>query len=118
MTSESVAGADKESHRNFKSRQSNTRDRNLGFFFFFSSTPIKKSMAVTPWTGACQAPLSVEFSRQEYWNGCLFPSPGNLPEPGIEQGSPALQAEPLSSEPPGKPQTSKALEQISREGET
>ena len=60
-------------------------------------------MAVTPWTGACQAPLSVEFSRQEYWNGCLFPSPGNLPEPGIEQGSPALQANSLPSEPLGKP---------------
>ena len=44
----------------------------------------------TPWTVACQAPLSMGFSRQEYWSGLLFPSPGNLPDPGIELRSPAL----------------------------
>ena len=49
-----------------------------------------------------QAPPSMGFSRQEYWSGLLFPSPGDLPNPGIEPGSPALQAEALSSEPPGK----------------
>ena len=43
------------------------------------------------------------FSRQEYWSGLPFPSPGNLPNPGIEPGSPALQADSLPSEPPGKP---------------
>ena len=43
------------------------------------------------------------FSRQEYWSGLPFPSPGDLPNPGIEAGSPALQAEALPSEPPGKP---------------
>ena len=58
----------------------------------------------TPWTVACQAPLSMGFSRQEYWSGLPFPSPGDLPNPGIEYGSPALQADALSSEPPGKPQ--------------
>ena len=47
--------------------------------------------------------LSMEFSRQEYWNGLPFPSPGDLPEPGINPGSPALQANSLASEPPGKP---------------
>ena len=57
----------------------------------------------TPWTVARQAPLSMEFSRQEYWSGLPFPSPGDLPNPGIEPGSPALQADALSSEPPGKP---------------
>ena len=44
----------------------------------------------TPWTIACQAPLSMGFSRQEYWSGLPFPSPGDLPDPGIEPGSPAL----------------------------
>ena len=48
---------------------------------------------VTPWTVAHQAPLSTEFSRQEYWSGLTFPSPGDLPKPGIKHGSPALQAD-------------------------
>ena len=56
----------------------------------------------TPWTVAYQAPLSMGFSRQEYWSGLPFPSPGDLPNPGIESGSPALQADTLTSEPPGK----------------
>ena len=46
----------------------------------------------------------MRFSRQEYWNGLPFPSPEDLPDPGIEPGSPALQADALLSEPPGKPQ--------------
>ena len=58
---------------------------------------------VTLWTVAYQAPQSMEFSRQEYWSGLPFPSPGDLPNPGIEPGSPALQADALLSEPPGKP---------------
>ena len=45
---------------------------------------------VTPWSVACQVPLSLGFSRQEFWNGLPFPSPGDLPNPGIEPGSPAL----------------------------
>ena len=56
-----------------------------------------------PWTIAHQPPLFTEFSRQEYWSGLPFPSPGDLPDPGIEAGSPALQANSLPSEPPGKP---------------
>ena len=56
----------------------------------------------TPWTVAHQAPLSMGFSKQEYWSGLPFPSPGDLPNPGIKPGSPALQADALSSEPPGK----------------
>ena len=55
---------------------------------------------VTPWTVAYQAPPSMEFSRQEYWSGLPFPSPGDLPDPGIESGSPAFQADALTSEPP------------------
>ena len=57
----------------------------------------------TPWTVARQAPLSVEFSKQECWSGLPFPSPGDLPHPGIEPGSPALQADSLPSELLGKP---------------
>ena len=57
-----------------------------------------------PWTVAYQVPPSVKFSRQEYWSGLPFPSPGDLPDPGIEPRSPALQADALPSEPPGKPE--------------
>ena len=56
-----------------------------------------------PWTVAHQDPLSMGFSRQEYWSGLLFPSPGDLPNPGIEPGSPALQADSLPTELPEKP---------------
>ena len=52
----------------------------------------------TPWTVACQTSLSMEFSRQEYWSRLPFPSPGDLPDPKIEPGSPALQADSLPSE--------------------
>ena len=54
---------------------------------------------------AHQTPLSMGFSRQEYWSGLPFSSPGDLPNPGIEPGSPALQADALPSEQPGKPYT-------------
>ena len=55
---------------------------------------------VTPWTVACQAPPYMGFPRQEYWNGLPLPSPGDLPNSGIEPGSPELQADSLLSEPP------------------
>ena len=57
----------------------------------------------TPWTVAYQAPPSMEFFRHEYWSGVPLPSPVDLPDPGIEPGSPALQADALPSEPPGEP---------------
>ena len=65
----------------------------------------------TPWTVAHQTPPSMEFSRQEYWSGLPFPSPGDLPNPGMGPGSPALQVDSLpeseivssDSEPPEKP---------------
>ena len=56
----------------------------------------------TPWTLEYQAPPSMEFSSQDYWSGLSFPSPGNLPDSWIKSGSPALQADALPSEPPGK----------------
>ena len=62
----------------------------------------------TSWTVAHQAPLPTEFSRQEYWSGLPFPSLGDLPDPGIEPGFPALQADSLLSEPLGKPSLPKA----------
>ena len=55
------------------------------------------------WTVSHQAPPSMGFSRQEYWSRVPLPSPGDLPNPGIEPRSPALQADALTSEPPGKP---------------
>ena len=58
---------------------------------------------VTPWIGARQAPVSTGFSRQEYWSGLSFPCPGDLPDPGIEPWSPALQADSLPTEPRGNP---------------
>ena len=61
-----------------------------------------------PWTVARQAPLSMELPRQEYWNGLPFPSPGDLPNPGIKPRFPALQADSLPSELPGKPRQSEA----------
>ena len=58
---------------------------------------------VTPWTVASQAPLSIGFSRQEYWNGLPFSSPGDLTDPGIKPRSSALHADSLLTELPGKP---------------
>ena len=58
---------------------------------------------MTPWTVARQAPLSMGFPRQGHWSGSPFSSPGDLPEPGIEPGSPALQADSLPPVLPGKP---------------
>ena len=60
-------------------------------------------LIVTPWTVTHQAPLPMEFPRQEYWNGYSFSSPGDLPNPGLKPGSLALQVVSLPSEPPVKP---------------
>ena len=64
------------------------------------------------WTGAHQAPLSMGISRQEYWSGLPFPSPGDLPDPRIEPGSPTLQADSLPSESPGAPKGTKAMSNL------
>ena len=78
----------------------------------YSSSKCHKSVKVksfshvwlfaTPWTVAYQAPPSMGFSRQGYWRGLPFPSPEDLPNPGIEPGTPILQADALPSESPGK----------------
>ena len=78
----------------------------LNHEYFSESESVSRSVvsdSETPWTAAHQAPLSMEFSRQEYWSGLPFPSPGDFPNTGIKPGSPALQADSLLSEPPGKP---------------
>ena len=71
------------------------------------SSAIVKSLScvrlfATLWTVAYQAPPSMGFSRQEYWSGLPFPSPGDLPDPGIEPGSPAFRADAITSEPPDR----------------
>ena len=63
----------------------------------------------TPWTVAYQAPLPMGFSRQGYWSGLPFPSPGDLPNPGIEPRSPTSQGDALPCEPPGKPKDRKEI---------
>ena len=62
------------------------------------SCPVK--LFLTPWTVASQTPLSTEFSRQESWSELPFPFPGDLPDPGIEPKSPAVQADSLLTKPP------------------
>ena len=86
---------------------------NIRFIFQISFFSLLKNVKVrsfshvrlfaTSWIVAHQAPLSMGFSRQEYWSGLPFPSPGDLLDPGIKLRSPALQADALTSEPPGKP---------------
>ena len=70
------------------------------FIRYFGSGLVAKSCStlVAPWAVALQAPLSMGFSRQEYWNGLPFPSPGDLPDRGIKPRSPALQADFLPTE--------------------
>ena len=74
---------------------------NLGIHF--SSVAQSCPALCDPMALACQAPLSMKFSRPEYWSGLPFPSPGDLPNPGIVSRSPALQAGSSPSQPPGKP---------------
>ena len=71
----------------------------IGYFYISCSV---MSDSVTPWTIAHQVPLSMRFSRREYWSGLPLPSLGGLPDPGIERGFPALQADSLLSKTPGK----------------
>ena len=68
---------------------------------------------MTPWAATCQAPLSIEFSRQEYWSGLPFPPAGDNPDSGIEPESPVsptLQADSLPTEPSGKSQVPDLVE--------
>ena len=82
--------------------------------FFPSLSHVR--LFATPWTVAYQALPSMGFSRQEYWSGLPFPSPGDIPNPGIEPGSPALQTDALPSEPPGKPENTEVGSQSLLQG--
>ena len=73
-----------------------------GLIMLFNCSVMSDSF-VTPWTVACQAPLSMGFSRQESWSGLPFPSPGDLLDPGIEPMSPALAGGFFTAETPWKP---------------
>ena len=84
------------------SAQKRTKDLNRHFSREVKSLS-RVQLFATPWTVAYQAPPSMGFSRQEYWSGLPLPSPGDLPDPGIEPRSPALQADAFTSEPPGQP---------------
>ena len=94
--------------------------RHSTFMFLWDLSPRKvKSLShvrlfATPWTVAYQVPPSMGFSRQEYWSGLPFPSPGDLPDPGIEPGSPTVQADAVTSEPPGKPREQQEKAQVSK----
>ena len=93
--------------KNWTWQQLNTANHNLHKIHCVQSPLLSlkvKSLSrvrllATPWTVAHQAPPSTGFSRQQYWSGLPFPSPGDLPDPGIEPRSPALQADALTSEP-------------------
>ena len=82
------------------------KNTGVGCHFLLQCVKVKSlsrvRLLVTPCTAAHQAPLSMGFSRQEYRSGLSFPSSGDFPKPGIEPRSPALQADSLLSEPPGK----------------
>ena len=73
--------------------------------FFCAQSQGLVHLFATPWTVPRQAPPSMEFSRQKYWSGLQFPSPGDVPDPGIKPVSPALAGRFFTTEPPGKPIT-------------
>ena len=79
--------------------EENSRGRGCAWF---GPAPQSCSTLATPWTITHQALLPMGFPRQEYWSELPFLSPGNLSHPGIEPGSPVLQADSLTAEPPGK----------------
>ena len=82
--------------RKNKDKRNNQNDKQI-----YEMVP--NTISETPWTVVFHAPPSMGFSRQEYWSGLPFPSPGDLPDTGIKPGSPTLEADALTSEPPGKP---------------
>ena len=80
-----------------------SNQKNISFEWQWKWSCSVVSNSVNPWTVAHVSPSSMGFSRQEYWSGLPFFSPGDLPDPGIELRSPRLQADSLPSEPPGNP---------------
>ena len=94
----------KKKKRKKTTLQKNWLQKEIHCFFFQKERKKVKLLSRVllfgiPWTAAYQVPPSMGFSRQEYWSGLPFPSPGDLPDPGIEPGSPTLQADTLPSEP-------------------
>ena len=87
----------------FNSPHSCQHSSALLFLMMWVCSVTQLYVTVTPWTIACQAPFSMQFSRQEYWSGLPFPSPGDLLEPGIKPTSPALVGRFFTTEPPGSP---------------
>ena len=78
--------------------------QDFGFYSLYACIRVQSvQLCVILWAITHQAPLSLKISKQEYWSGQPFPSPEDLPNPGMEPGSPVLQADSLLSEPPGKP---------------
>ena len=94
----------KRNEDNFRDLWDNDKLPNIRIMKVKVKSLSRVRLFATPWTVAYQAPLSMGFSRQECWSELPFPSPGDLPNPGIEHRSPTLQADALLSEPPGKPQ--------------
>ena len=84
-----------KNHSDLKDKEERERERER-------SRSVMSDSLRAQWTVAYQAPLPMRFFRQEYWSGFPFPSPGDLPDPGIKPRSPTLQADALPSEPPGK----------------
>ena len=95
---------EKSMHRTASSPGSSQPDKPVQQQSTVKNSEVAQScLTATPWAAADQAPLSMGFSRQEYWSGVPFPSPGDLPNPGIEPRSPTLQADSLPSEPRNRP---------------
>ena len=78
------------------------KEHNIVNQLYYTQSLSRVRLFVAPWTIALQAPLSLGFSRREYWSGLPFPSPGHLPNPGIKPTSPALADGFFTAEPPGK----------------
>ena len=97
-----------DQEKNSESKADRLKRKNLKCLAWHMTSPalscavLSHSVFATPWTAARQAPLSLGFSRQEYWSGLLRPPPGHLPDPGIKPTSLVLQVDCLPSEPPGK----------------
>ena len=75
----------------------------MRYLLLLFSCQVVSNSFVTPWTVACQIPLSIGFPRQAYWSRLASPSPGDLSDPGVEPTSPALASGFFTTEPPGKP---------------
>ena len=104
MGSKRVRHTEQPSSGSFIHNCPNWKAIKMSFCCFYCCLVTVSDSFVTLWTVACRAPLSMGFSRHEHWSGLPFPSPGDLPDPGIEPTSPALAGRFFTTEPPGKTQ--------------